>query len=228
VHIWTDWPLDRYRRETGDAISMADFEARILADEVFADRWGDLGPVYGRQWVNWPRYEPVEGQQGLYRQAEQGHNQIADLVRGIRETPGSRRLLFTGWNVDELAGMALPPCHMTYQFHVAGNRLNGLLFQRSCDMGLGFPFNIFGLALITRMLAQQCDLEPGEIVWNGGDVHLYLNHAELVEEQLSRVPHGAPRLRLLRKPPSIFGYAIEDFAVEDYAPQAHIAAPVAV
>jgi thymidylate synthase len=228
VHIWTDWPLDRYRRETGDAISMADFEARILADEFFADRWGDLGPVYGRQWVNWPRYEPVEGQQGLYRQAEQGHNQIADLVRGIRETPGSRRLLFTGWNVDELAGMALPPCHMTYQFHVAGNRLNGLLFQRSCDMGLGFPFNIFGLALITRMLAQQCDLEPGEIVWNGGDVHLYLNHAELVEEQLSRVPHGAPRLRLLRKPPSIFGYAIEDFAVEDYAPQAHIAAPVAV
>jgi thymidylate synthase len=228
VHIWTDWPLDRYRRETGDAISMADFEARILADEVFADRWGDLGPVYGRQWVNWPRYEPVEGQQGLYRQAEQGHNQIADLVRGIRETPGSRRLLFTGWNVDELAGMALPPCHMTYQFHVAGNRLNGLLFQRSCDMGLGFPFNIFGLALITRMLAQQCDLEPGEIVWNGGDVHLYLNHAELVEEQLSRVPHGAPRLRLLRKPPSIFGYGIEDFAVEDYAPQAHIAATVAV
>jgi thymidylate synthase len=228
VHIWTDWPLDRYRRETGEQIDMAAFEARILADEAFARDWGDLGPVYGRQWVNWPRYEAVEGSEGLYRRAGRGHNQIADLVRAIRETPGSRRLLFTGWNVDEVARMALPPCHMTYQFHVADGRLNGLLFQRSCDLGLGFAFNIFGLALITRMLAQQCDLEPGEIVWNGGDVHLYLNHADLVEEQLSRTPSGAPRLRLLRRPPTIFDYAIEDFAVEDYAPQAHIAAPVAV
>jgi thymidylate synthase len=228
VHIWTDWPLDRYRRETGEQIDMAAFEARILADDAFARDWGDLGPVYGRQWVNWPRYEAVEGSEGLYRRAERGHNQIADLVRAIQETPGSRRLLFTGWNVDEVARMALPPCHMTYQFHVADGRLNGLLFQRSCDLGLGFAFNIFGLALITRMLAQQCDLEPGEIVWNGGDVHLYLNHADLVEEQLSRTPSGAPRLRLLRRPPTIFDYAIEDFAVEDYAPQAHIAAPVAV
>jgi thymidylate synthase len=228
VHIWTDWPLDRYRRETGDPIDMAAFEARILADEAFARTWGDLGPVYGRQWVNWPRYEAVEGSDGLYRRAEQGHNQIADLVRAIRETPGSRRLLFTGWNVDEVPRMALPPCHMTYQFHVADGRLNGLLFQRSCDLGLGFAFNIFGLALITRMLAQQCDLEPGEIVWNGGDVHLYLNHADLVEEQLSRTPSGAPRLRLLRRPATIFDYTIADFAVEDYAPQAHIAAPVAV
>jgi len=228
VHIWTDWPLDRYRRETGEGIDMAGFEARILADEDFARQWGDLGPVYGRQWVNWPRYEAVAGEEGLYRRAEPGHNQIADLVRAIRETPGSRRLLFTGWNVDEVARMALPPCHMTYQFHVAGGRLNGLLFQRSCDLGLGFAFNIFGLALITRMLAQQCDLEPGEIVWNGGDVHLYLNHADLVDAQLSRTPSGAPRLRLLRRPPTIFDYAIEDFVVEDYAPQAAIAAPVAV
>ena len=228
VHIWTDWPLDRYRRETGEEIDMAGFEARILADEDFARQWGDLGPVYGRQWVNWPRYEAVAGEEGLYRRAEPGHNQIAGLVRAIRETPGSRRLLFTGWNVDEVARMALPPCHMTYQFHVAGGRLNGLLFQRSCDLGLGFAFNIFGLALITRMLAQQCDLEPGEIVWNGGDVHLYLNHADLVDAQLSRTPSGAPRLRLLRRPPTIFDYAIEDFVVEDYAPQAAIAAPVAV
>ncbi|MET0240009.1 MAG: thymidylate synthase [Sphingobium sp.] len=228
VHIWTDWPLDRYRRETGETISMEAFEARILADEGFALQWGDLGPVYGRQWVNWPAYEPVAGQEGLFRRATRGHNQIADVVRAIRETPGSRRLLFTGWNVDELAGMALPPCHMTYQFHVADGRLSGLLFQRSCDLGLGFPFNIYGLALLTRMIAQQCDLEPGEIVWNGGDVHLYLNHEPLVTEQLSRTPSGAPRLRLLRRPPSIFDYRIEDFAVEDYAPQPAIAAPVAV
>jgi len=229
VHIWTDWPLDRYRRETGEAVSMEAFEARILADPGFAQAWGDLGPVYGRQWVNWPHYEAApEAGPGLYRRAGAGHNQIAALIRGLKETPGSRRLLFTGWNVDELDQMALPPCHMTYQFHVAGNRLNGLLFQRSCDLGLGFPFNIFGLALITRMLAQQCDLEPGEIVWNGGDVHLYLNHETLVTEQLSRTPDGAPRLRLVRHPESIFDYRIEDFVVEDYAPQAHIPAPVAV
>jgi len=124
--------------------------------------------------------------------------------------------------------MALPPCHMTYQFQVANRKLNGLLFQRSCDLGLGFAFNIFGLSMITRMLAQQCDLEPGEVVWQGGDVHLYLNHAALVEEQMERIPSGAPKLRINRRPSDIFSYAIEDFQVTDYTPQAHIAAPVAV
>ncbi len=226
VHIWTDWPLDSYRRATGEAISRDDFEARIVADEGFAARWGDLGPVYGAQWVNWPRYEPVGD--GLYRRAEKGHNQIADLVAAIRANPGSRRLLFTGWNVAEIEGMALPPCHMTYQFHVADGRLSGLLFQRSADLALGVPFNLFGLALLTRMVAQQCDLEPGDAIWQGGDVHLYLNHAELVEAQLARTPAGAPKLSIVRRPDSIFGYRIEDFEVMDYAPQAHIAAPVAV
>lgn len=226
VHIWTDWPLDKYRRVTGEDIDRDTFEARIIEDEVFAEKWGDLGPVYGAQWVNWPRYEEVG--EGLYRRASQGHNQIAALVDGIRSNPGSRRLLFTGWNVDEVGGMALPPCHMTYQFHVADGKLSGLLFQRSADLALGVPFNIFGLTMITRMLAQQCDLEPGEAIWQGGDVHLYLNHAELVEAQLAREPVGAPRLLINRRPPSIFDYSIEDFAVVDYAPQAHIAAPVAV
>jgi thymidylate synthase len=229
VHIWTDWPLDRYRRETGETISMEEFEARILADEDFARDWGDLGPVYGKQWVNWDRYEPApDAGEGLYRRAAQGHNQIAALIDGIRNNPGSRRLLFTGWNVDQLDRMALPPCHMTYQFHVADGRLNGLLFQRSCDLGIGFPFNIFGLALLTRMLALQCDLEPGEIVWQGGDVHLYLNHAHLVEAQLARAPAGAPKLRILRRPETIFDHGIEDFLVEDYAPQPSISAPIAV
>lgn len=226
VHIWTDWPLDAYRRATGEDIDRDAFEARIIADAEFAARWGDLGPVYGAQWVNWPIYEPVGD--GLYRKRARGHNQIAELVDNIRRNPGSRRLLFTGWNVVEVPDMALPPCHMTYQFHVAGNRLNGLLFQRSCDLGLGFAFNIFGLTMLTRMLAQQCDLEPGDVVWQGGDVHLYLNHADLVEAQLARQPAGAPRLRIIRRPESIFDYRIEDFAVEDYAPQSHIAAPVAV
>ncbi|CAN5317700.1 thymidylate synthase [soil metagenome] len=226
VHIWTDWPLDAYRRATGEPMDRDTFEARIIVDATFARQWGDLGPVYGAQWVNWPRYEPAGD--GLFRRAAQGHNQIADLVEAIRHNPGSRRLLFTGWNVAEIAGMALPPCHMTYQFHVADGKLSGMLFQRSCDLGLGFAFNIFGLTMITRMLAQQCDLEPGEIVWSGGDVHLYLNHADLVEAQLARKPSGAPRLRIQRRPSSIFDYRIEDFLVEDYAPQGHIAAAVAV
>ena len=226
VEIWTDWPLDRYRRETGEAIAREDFSERIVADVDFAARWGDLGPVYGKQWVDWPVYEPVEG--GLYRKRPQGVNQVADLIAGLKANPGGRRHIIEGWNVAELDAMALPPCHKTYQFHVADGRLSGLLHQRSCDLGLGFAFNIWSLALLTRMVAQQCDLEPGEVVWMGGDVHLYLNHAALVEEQLRRRPDGAATLEILRRPASIFEYRIEDFAVSGYAPQAHIAAPVAV
>ncbi|MBK5264491.1 MAG: thymidylate synthase [Alphaproteobacteria bacterium] len=226
VHIWTDWPLEKYRKATGEDIDRDSFEQRIIENEDFALRWGDLGPVYGAQWVNWPSYEQTKA--GYYRRREKGHNQIAALIDGIRNNPGSRRLLFTGWNVDEIDQMALPPCHMTYQFHVANGKLSGLLFQRSCDLGLGFAFNIFSTALLTRMLAQQCDLEPGDIIWNGGDVHLYRNHGALVEEQLSRTPSGMPTLHLGRRPQSIFDYRIDDFEVRDYQPQAHIAAPVAV
>lgn len=228
VHIWTDWPLDSYRRATGEAIDRNAFEARIIEDADFAARWGDLGPVYGKQWVDWPVYEPVDGEDGLFRKRPQGINQIAELVESLRTNPGSRRHIFEGWNVAELDRMALPPCHKTYQFFVAHGKLTGLLYQRSCDLALGVPFNIFSAALIIRMLAQQCDLEPGELIWNGGDVHLYLNHHELVETQLARTPHGAPRLDIVNRPASIFDYQIEDFEVRDYTPQAHIAAPVAV
>ncbi len=226
VRIWTDWPLERYRRETGDQITQEDFEQRIVDDINFAEQWGDLGPVYGAQWVNWPKYE--DAGQGLYRRAERGINQIELLVQSLKTNPGSRRHIFEGWNVAELDQMALPPCHKTYQFHVADGVLSGLLFQRSCDLGLGFGFNVFAASMLIRMLAQQCGYEPGELIWQGGDVHLYLNHAELVEEQLSRKPAGDPKLHLLRKPDSIFGYEIEDFEVLDYHPQAHISAPVAV
>ncbi len=226
VQIWTDWPLDRYRRETGDSITREAFSERIVADEAFALRWGDLGPVYGKQWVDWPVYEPAGD--GLFRQRAQGVNQVADLVESLRTNPGSRRHIVEGWNVAELPGMALPPCHKTYQFHVTGNRLSGLLYQRSSDVALGLPFNLWGAALFIRLLAQQCDLEPGELVWMGGDTHLYLNHADLVEAQLAREPSGAPTLAITRRPDSIFGYRIEDFEVSGYAPQSPLSAPVAV
>jgi thymidylate synthase len=229
VEIWTDWPLERYRRETGMAITRADFSARIVADAAFAVRWADLGPVYGKQWVDWATYEPAEepGREGLYRRGP-GINQVAQVVESLRANPGSRRHIIEGWNVAELDAMALPPCHKTYQFHVAGGRLSGLLYQRSCDLALGFAFNMWSLALLTRLLAQQCDLEPGEVVWMGGDVHLYLNHAALVEEQSRRVPSGEAKLAIVRRPPSIFDYRIEDFEVTGYEPQPHIPAPVAV
>jgi thymidylate synthase len=226
VHIWTDWPLDRYRRATGEAIDRDAFEARIIAEPGFAEEWGDLGPVYGAQWVRWPKYVPAG--EGLFARDPQGINQIADLITAIRTNPTSRRLLFTGWNVAELEGMALPPCHMTYQFYVSGGRLSCSLYQRSCDLALGVPFNLFEAAMLTRMIALQCDLEAGELVWFGADVHLYLNHEALVETQLARVPGGEPRLRIVRRPETVFDHRIEDFVVEDYAPQPHIPAPVAV
>lgn len=226
VHIWTDWPLARYRAETGEHLNRDEFESRIIGDDAFARRWGDLGPVYGKQWVNWPRFE--KSADGTFRQAERGINQIEALVVSLRANPASRRHIFTGWNVAELDAMALPPCHTTYQYHVAGDRLSGLLYQRSCDLGLGFAFNAFSAALLLRMLAQQCDFQPGDLVWNAGDVHIYLNHEHLVAEQLSRTPRGRPKLNILRRPPSIFEYRIEDFEVVDYNPHPHIAAPVAV
>ncbi|TCJ39340.1 thymidylate synthase [Parafrankia sp. BMG5.11] len=225
VHIWDDWPHARYVRETGDDLPIEEFVRRIAEDEVFAANWGDLGPVYGKQWVDWPtfRYRP----DGLYEPGE-GINQVAEVVRSLRENPGSRRHIIEGWNVAELDRMALPPCHKTYQFHVAHGKLNALLYQRSCDVALGLPFNLWSAALLQRMLAQQVDLEPGEFVWMGGDVHLYLNHAELIEEQLTREPQGRPRLEILRRPASIFDYRIEDFEVTQYTPLSALKAPVAV
>lgn len=229
VHIWTDWPLDKFRRATGEELSRDDFERRIIEDEAFAAEWGDLGPVYGAQWVRWPLYKRDPLLPGeLYRRHDAGVNQIERLIKGIQKNPASRRHIFTGWNVAELDQMALPPCHMTYQYHVADGKLSGALYQRSCDLGLGFAFNIFEASLLLRMIAQQCDLEPGDVVWFGADVHLYLNHSRLVEAQLTRTPSGDPKLRINRQPPSMFDYRFEDFAVDGYDPQPHIPAPVAV
>ena len=225
VKIWNEWPHARYVKETGDNITLDDFVERIADEAAFAERWGDLGPVYGKQWVDWPTYRKRED--GLYETGP-GINQIADLVDSLKTNPGSRRHIIEGWNVAEIDEMALPPCHKTYQFHVAGGRLNCCLYQRSCDVALGLPFNLWSAALLTRMLAQQVDLDPGELVWMGGDTHLYLNHNDLIEEQLSREPQGNPTLEIVRRPATIFDYRIEDFAVHDYAPHGPIKAPVAV
>ncbi|QPC99817.1 thymidylate synthase [Qipengyuania soli] len=225
VKIWNEWPHANYVKETGEQISLEDFVQRIAEDEAFAERWGDLGPVYGKQWVDWPTYHYRKD--GLYEKGP-GINQVAELVESLRNNPGSRRHIIEGWNVAELDRMALPPCHKTYQFHVAGDRLNCVLYQRSCDVALGLPFNLWSAALLTRMLAQQVDLLPGELVWMGGDTHLYLNHAHLIEEQLSREPQGHPTLEIMQRPASIFDYRIEDFEVRDYTPHGPIKAPVAV
>jgi thymidylate synthase len=225
VHIWTDWPLAKYNA-TNPALDRDTFEARIIADDDFAAAWGDLGPVYGSQWRHWPHYLPKG--EGLYTRSPDGFDQIAALVAGLKANPASRRHIFTGWNVAELDEMALPPCHMTYQYFVADGKLSGILYQRSCDLGLGFPFNIFEAALLIRMLAQQCDLEPGELVWMGADCHLYVNHAHLVAEQLSRPPRPFPHLAFNRRPASMFDYRLDDFALTGYDPHPHIAAPVSV
>lgn len=184
--------------------------------DEWADGDGELGPVYGRQWRSWPA-------------ADGRHvDQIARVVQQLRETPDSRRILVSAWNVGELEQMALMPCHALFQFHVANGRLSCQLYQRSADLFLGVPFNIASYALLTHMLAQQCELTPGEFVWTGGDCHIYLNHLAQVREQLERSPYPPPRLALRRRPPSIFDYTHEDFEVIDYQHHAAIRAPVAV
>jgi thymidylate synthase len=184
--------------------------------DEWADADGDLGPVYGVQWRSWPT-------------PDGGHvDQIAEVVRLLREEPDSRRIVVSAWNVAEIPRMALAPCHAFFQFHVSQGRLSCQLYQRSADVFLGIPFNIASYALLTHMLAEQCDLEPGDFVWTGGDCHIYANHREQVEEQLSRDPFPYPTLVLHRRPPSIFEYEFDDFEVVGYQHHPAIRAPVAV
>jgi thymidylate synthase len=184
--------------------------------DEWADDNGELGPVYGRQWRGW--------------QAADGRviDQMAELITTLRRDPDSRRLLVSAWNVGELPRMALQPCHVLFQFHVADGRLSCQLYQRSADVFLGVPFNIASYALLTHLVAQQCDLQPGEFIWSGGDCHLYLNHLAQADEQLSRQPFPAPALQLLRRPDSLFDYQAEDIQFVNYQHHAAIKAPVAV
>jgi len=184
--------------------------------DEWADENGDLGPVYGRQWRFW------KGANG------QHIDQISRVLEQIRTTPDSRRMIVSAWNVGELEQMALEPCHAFFQFYVADGKLSCQLYQRSCDIFLGVPFNIASYALLTHMVAQQTDLEPGDFIWTGGDCHLYLNHLEQADEQLSRESFPSPRLSIKRKPKDLFSYTLEDFEITGYEHHAHIKAPVAV
>ena len=217
VRIWTDWPLAKYRKETGEQVSQEDFEARVLGDREFADKWGDLGPIYGKQWRRWKTSDGRE------------IDQIQEVIDQIRSNPTSRRIIWEGWNVGELHQMALPPCHKHYQVFVSGDgRLSLALCQRSVDVALGLGFNCLSQALLARLLAMETDLEPGEIVWFGMDVHLYLNHIEQAREQLRREPRPFPKLKIKRKADSLFDYRIDDFEIEGYDPHPAIRFPIAV
>lgn len=184
--------------------------------DEWADANGDLGPVYGKQWRAW---QSSDGQT---------IDQIAKTVELIRRDPDSRRIIVNAWNVGELSKMALTPCHAMFQFYVAEGKLSCMLTQRSADAFLGVPYNIASYALLTHMFAQQCDLDVGELIWSGGDCHLYANHLEQCDEQLKREPYELPRLKLQRKPDSIFDYRFEDFVIDGYQSHPHIKAPVAV
>jgi thymidylate synthase len=184
--------------------------------DEWADEDGELGPIYGVQWRNWPA--PGGGTV----------DQISQVMQQLRETPDSRRIIVSAWNVAEIDNMALPPCHTMFQFYVADGKLSCQLYQRSCDIFLGVPFNIASYALLTHMFAQQADLAVGDFVWTGGDCHLYLNHLEQADEQLQRKPTQLPRMAIKRRPASIFEYAFDDFEILNYAPHPHIRAAIAV
>ena len=184
--------------------------------DEWADEQGNLGPVYGAQWRSWP--------------APDGSHidQISQILTELQRNPDSRRLIVSAWNVAELPKMALAPCHALFQFWVAEGRLSCQLYQRSADIFLGVPFNIASYALLTRLVAEQAGLQPGEFIWTGGDCHLYLNHLEQADEQLRRKPLPLPRLVLKRKPPTLFDYRYEDIEIVDYVCHPHIKAPVAI
>ena len=184
--------------------------------DEWADEKGELGPVYGKQWRAWAK---ADGQ---------SVDQLQQVVELIRRNPDSRRLVVSAWNVGEIERMALPPCHCLFQFFAAGGRLSCQLYQRSCDVGLGVPFNIASYSLLTLMVARVCGLEPGEFVWTGGDVHIYRNHVEALQKQLGRQPRPLPRMQIADRNQGLFDFCYEDFALVGYDPHPSIPMPIAV
>ncbi|AWI77145.1 MAG: thymidylate synthase [Azoarcus sp.] len=184
--------------------------------DEWADEAGELGPVYGKQWRRW---ETADGR---------SIDQISQVVEAIKRNPDSRRHLVSAWNPGEVDKMALPPCHALFQFYVANGKLSCQLYQRSADIFLGVPFNIASYALLTLMVAQVCDLVPGDFIWTGGDCHLYLNHLEQTKEQLSRTPRPLPTLSINPEVKDLFAFRFEDFTLSGYDPHPHIKAPVAI
>ena len=212
VRIWNDWPYDIYKKSNefqGETIE--EFAKKIKESDEFAKRWGNLGPVYGKQWRNFG-----------------GVDQIAELINQIKTNPTSRRLIVSAWNVPEIKDMALPPCHCFMQFYVNDGKLSCQLYQRSADVFLGVPFNIASYALFTMMIAQVTGLKPGVFVHTLGDAHIYLNHLDQINLQLSREPRNLPTMKINPDVKSIFDFKYEDFKLENYNPHGTIKGKVAV
>ncbi|MBC1357301.1 thymidylate synthase [Listeria booriae] len=237
-NIWNEWAFERWvasseytgpdmtdfglRAEQDEAFKavyleeMASFKSRILADDVFASKYGELGNIYGKQWREWRT------------STGETIDQLADLIEMIKTNPNSRRLIVSAWNPEDVPTMALPPCHTLFQFYVADGKLSCQLYQRSADIFLGVPFNIASYALLTHLIARETGLDVGEFVHTMGDAHLYNNHIEQVKEQLSRTPRALPKLVLSDKPASIFDFGVADITLEGYDPHPAIKAPISV
>lgn len=225
VNIWNEWPFQNYLNETGQAESfpkysdqwkekLKEFKQQIIEDAAFAEKWGELGPVYGRQWRNF-----------------EGVDQISGVIEDIKNKPDSRRLIVSAWNPKDIPVMAksgLPPCHTLFQFYVAEGKLSCQLYQRSADIFLGVPFNIASYALLTMMIAQVCGLKYGDFVHTFGDAHLYSNHLEQTREQLSRELRPLPTMKINPEINNIFDFTYQDFELKNYDPHPAIKAPVAV
>lgn len=231
VHIWDEWAYEKYKKQVSSPYPMDHFITLVANNHEFAVKYGNLGPVYGAQWRNFgsiPAIAQAMGTEWHQQDAIKGTDQIANLIDGLKRDPYGRRHIVSAWNPRDLAEMALPPCHCLFQFYVANNKLSCQLYQRSCDVFLGVPFNIASYSLLTMMIAQVVGLEPGEFIHTLGDAHLYVNHIEQAKLQLTRTPKALPKLSINPFVKSLFDFKYGDFSMEGYTPDPHIKAPIAV